>query len=84
MYKAFLGYKTSDHDNAPLVFPTSKVFNSKQEAEEWIDFTFKSEEYDSAEIEEISEEDAALEEQIAEYEEREEIRSEFGIPKWIY
>jgi len=36
------------------------------------------------EIEKISEEDAALEAQIAEYEEREEIRHEFGIPNWIY
>jgi hypothetical protein len=61
MYKTFLGYKTADHDNSPSVFTIYKIFNSKPEAEEWINYSFKNEQYDAAEIEEINGEDDIFE-----------------------
>jgi len=80
MYKAFVGYQIDDNENA--VFDMSAEFESKSEAEDWVEFMLNMDaEYDFATIEEVADD---FETQVAEFEAQEEARLELGIPKGIF
>ena len=80
MYKAFVGYQIDDNENA--VFDMSAEFESKSEAEDWVEFMLNMNgEYDFATIEEAEDN---FEAQVDEFEAQEEARLELGIPKGIF
>jgi len=80
MYKAFVGYQIDDNENA--VFDMSAEFESKSEAQDWVEFMLNMNgEYDFATVEEVADN---FEAQVAEFEAQEEARLELGIPKGIF
>ena len=80
MYKAFVGYQIDDNENA--VFDISAEFESKSEAEDWVEFMLNMDgEYDFATIEEVADDFKA---QVDEFEAQEEARLKLGIPKGIF
>ena len=80
MYKAFVGYQIDDNENA--VFDMSAEFESKSEAEDWVEFMLNMDgEYDFATIEEVADDFKA---QVDEFEAQEEARLKLGIPKGIF
>jgi len=80
MYKAFVGYQIDDNENA--VYAEFSFFESKSEAEDWVEFMLNMDgEYDFATIEEVADD---FEAQVDEFEAQEEARLELGIPKGIF
>jgi hypothetical protein len=82
-FRAFMGYQTGDFGNTPAVYTDSADFETKKEANAWINKMFNSGcDFDCSMIEEITEENDLF--QIEEYEEQEKTRLELGIPKNLY
>jgi hypothetical protein len=80
MFKAFVGYQIDDNDNA--IFDASADFESKSEAQDWVEFMLNMNgEYDFATIEEVADD---FESQVNEFEAQEEARRELGIPKDVF
>ncbi len=82
-FRAHMGYRTGDHDNAPSVYTEYMDFDTRHEAENWISKMWRADlGFDASEIEEIIKDSDLA--QIEEYEQQEQMRFELGIPKNLY